>query len=121
MWYRAPEILLGAVEYSTYVDIWSVGCIFAELVTKKTLFQGNYEIDQIFQIFKILGNPSNVWPEVKTLSYYKDTYPKFSPLGLDKVVENLCPDGMDLLAKMLVYDPSQRITAKQALLHVFLF
>ena len=52
MWYRAPEILLGAVEYSTSVDMWSVGCIFAEMITKRTLFQGNYEIDQIFTIFK---------------------------------------------------------------------
>jgi cyclin-dependent kinase 1 len=52
LWYRAPEILLGCVEYSTPVDIWSVGCIFAELCLKKPLFQGDYDIDQLFKIFK---------------------------------------------------------------------
>lgn len=52
MWYRAPEILLGVIEYSTAVDLWSVGCIFAELLLFKPLFRGGYEIDQIFQIFK---------------------------------------------------------------------
>jgi serine/threonine protein kinase len=52
LWYRAPEILLGSVEYSTPVDIWSVGCIFAELIWKKPLFQGDYEMDQLMKIFR---------------------------------------------------------------------
>jgi serine/threonine protein kinase len=52
LWYRAPEILLGSLEYSTPIDIWSLGCIFAELVTKNTLFSGNSEIEQLFKIFK---------------------------------------------------------------------
>lgn len=52
LWYRAPEILLGCVEYSTPVDMWSVGCIFAELILKKPLFQGEYDLDQLFKIFK---------------------------------------------------------------------
>ncbi len=52
LWYRAPEILLGCVEYSTPVDIWSVGCIFAELILKKPLFQGDYDLDQLLKIFK---------------------------------------------------------------------
>jgi len=52
LWYRAPEILLGCVEYSTPVDIWSVGCIFAELCLKRPIFQGDYDIDQLFKIFK---------------------------------------------------------------------
>ena len=52
LWYRAPEILLGCSEYNTAVDIWSVGCIFAELYLKKPLFQGEYDIDQLFKIFK---------------------------------------------------------------------
>ena len=52
LWYRAPEILLGCMDYSTPVDIWSAGCIFAELCLKRPLFQGEHEIDQIFKIFK---------------------------------------------------------------------
>ena len=56
LWYRPPEILLGEKVYSTAVDIWSIGCIFAELVTKKPLFPGDSEIDQLFRIFRTLGN-----------------------------------------------------------------
>lgn len=52
LWYRAPEVLLGAARYSCPVDVWSVGCIFAEMATKKPLFQGDSEIDQLFRIFR---------------------------------------------------------------------
>lgn len=52
LWYRAPEILLGSIQYSTPVDMWSVGCIFAEMVTRKPLFPGDSEIDEIFRIFR---------------------------------------------------------------------
>jgi len=65
MWYRPPEILLGATEYSTAVDIWSVGTIFVEMITKKPLFMGDSEFDQIFRIFRILGTPNEtMWPNV---------------------------------------------------------
>lgn len=57
LWYRAPEILLGSVEYSTPIDIWAIGCIFAEMATKKALFQGDSDIDQLYRIFRILGTP----------------------------------------------------------------
>ena len=53
LWYRAPEILLGQKQYSTPVDIWSIGCIFAEMAQKRALFQGDSEIDQIFKIFSV--------------------------------------------------------------------
>ena len=52
LWYRAPEILLGSIEYSTPIDIWSIGCIFVELVTKQPLFTGDSEIDQLYRIFR---------------------------------------------------------------------
>ena len=57
-WYRAPEVILNASEYSKAVDIWSVGCIFAELIEKKPLFTGDSEIDQIFKIFQFHGTPT---------------------------------------------------------------
>ena len=56
LWYRAPEVLLGGRQYSTGIDMWSVGCIFAEMVTKKPLFPGDSEIDEIFKIFRYVGN-----------------------------------------------------------------
>ena len=52
LWYRSPEILLGSSEYTTAIDVWSIGCIFAEICTKKTFFQGDSEIDQLYKIFQ---------------------------------------------------------------------
>jgi serine/threonine protein kinase len=119
LWYRAPEILLGCAEYTTPVDIWSVGCIFAELMLKKPLFQGDYDIDQIFKIFKVLGTPNQeVWPDVKSLPHFKESFPKFPTIPFENILPNLDPNGLNLLSKMLCYDPYKRITAKQALLHV---
>jgi len=73
LWYRAPEILLGASKYSCPVDIWSIGCIFAEMANKRPLFQGDSEIDQLFRIFRVLKTPTeDLWPGVSSLPDYKD-------------------------------------------------
>lgn len=78
LWYRAPEILLGAVEYCTPVDIWSMGCIFIEIVTKKSFFQGDCEIGQLFQIFKLLGTPTEeTWKGITSLKDFSNQFPKF--------------------------------------------
>ncbi|XP_059527271.1 cyclin-dependent kinase 3 isoform X1 [Myotis daubentonii] len=120
LWYRAPEILLGSKFYSTAVDIWSIGCIFAEMVTCKALFPGDSEIDQLFRIFRTLGTPSEAtWPGVTQLPDYKGSFPKWTRKGLENVVPNLEPEGKDLLKQLLQYDPSQRISAKGALAHPY--
>ena len=83
LWYRAPELLLGINEYSTPVDIWSIGCIFAELILKQPLFKGEYEIEQLFKIFHVLGTPNkDIWPEVETLPNFSHEFPKFKPIKL---------------------------------------
>lgn len=100
LWYRAPEILLGCKHYSTPVDIWSIGCIFAEMVTNTPLFQGDSEIQQLFKIFEILGTPNDDnWPGAKLLPYYQNTYPNWKPNKdlLRATVSNLSLEGMDLL------------------------
>ncbi|KAJ5122758.1 hypothetical protein N7526_009695 [Penicillium atrosanguineum] len=75
LWYRSPEILLGGRQYSTGVDMWSVGAIFAEMCTRKPLFPGDSEIDEIFKIFRLLGTPDEEsWPGVTTLPDYKSTF-----------------------------------------------
>ncbi|KAJ3215291.1 Cyclin-dependent kinase catalytic subunit [Dinochytrium kinnereticum] len=120
LWYRAPEILLGSKHYSTAVDMWSVGCIFAELVLKRPFFPGDSEIDEIFKIFRILGTPSEEsWSGISTLPDYKDSFPKWSPRDLAKEVPGLEIEGVDLLKRFLMYQPALRLSAKRALHHPY--
>lgn len=125
IWYRAPELLLGAKHYTPAVDIWSLGCIFNELVTTKPIFEGReskeaFQRDQLETIFKILGTPSEEdWPEMKDLEFYKlMTHIPHYPPNLEQHTE-LPSDSLelDLLKRMLCYDPTKRITAAEALKH----
>lgn len=123
LYYRAPEILLDAIEYSTPIDIWSVGCIFVELMTKRVLFKGDSELDQLIKIMRTRGTPnSEKWPGVSSLRGYSSIqhYPNFPTIPWTTILGSyhLEPAGLDLLEKMLKYDPCERITAKQALAHV---
>ena len=73
LWYRAPDILLGSKNYTTSVDIWSVGCIFAEIVTRKALFAGDNDKDQLNKIFQIRGRPNlNEWPSLAELPNFEN-------------------------------------------------
>jgi len=119
-WYRAPEILLGQSRYSTPVDIWSIGCIFAEMATKEPLFPGDSEIDQLFRIARTLGTPNeDNWPGVSKLPAFQSAFPNWRGQSLASVVPQLDTLGWDLLSKMLVYPPAQRISAKAALRHPY--
>jgi len=90
LWYRAPEILLGQSRYSTPVDIWSAGCIFAEMVTRTPLFPGDSEIDQIFRIFRTLGTPNDhVWPGVSKLPDFQSTFPQNPPQSMVKTISSI--------------------------------
>jgi len=118
LWYRAPEILLGAKFYSTSVDTWSLGCIFAEMISRKPLFPGDSEIDQLFRIFRILGTPTeSIWPGVSSLPDYKPVFPKWEPPASTHSVlaHDLSPGGHQLLAALLTYNPDKRISARMAL------
>lgn len=120
LWYRAPEILLGGKHYSTPVDVWSVGCIMAELATGRPLFPGDSEIDQLFKIFQTLGTPDDrVWPGVQAYPEYKEIFPKWRRKDLATAVPNLPPEGVDLLARLLEYSPQRRISARAALTHPY--
>ncbi|KAL5664626.1 hypothetical protein ACJX0J_024734, partial [Zea mays] len=104
----------------TPVDVWSVGCIFAEMVNQKPLFPGDSEIDELFKIFRVLGTPNEQsWPVVSCLPDFKTAFPKWQSQDLATIVPNLEPAGLDLLSKMLRYEPSKRITARQALEHEY--
>ncbi|XP_044003059.1 cyclin-dependent kinase 2 isoform X1 [Aphidius gifuensis] len=120
LWYRAPEILLGTKLYSSAVDIWSLGCIFSEMATKRALFPGDSEIDQLFRIFRTLGTPDETtWPGVSQLPDYKSMFPQWDRMNLKEVVPNFDDDARDLFSKLLTYDPSTRITAMGALNHPY--
>jgi cyclin-dependent kinase len=118
LWYRAPDVLMGSRKYSTPVDIWSVGCIFAEMVNARPLFPGNTDVDQLQKIFKVLGTPSEaIWPTVIELPDWKSDHPQYEPQSWSQIVPNLDPVGVDLLKKMLQYDPNQRVSARGAMEH----
>ncbi|XP_014368219.1 cyclin-dependent kinase 1 [Papilio machaon] len=118
LWYRAPEVLLGSLRYSCPIDMWAVGCIFSEMSSKKPLFQGDSEIDQLFRIFRMLRTPTEeIWPGVTAMPDYKPTFPNWNTFNLHNHVQNLDETGMDLLQKMLIYDPMRRISAKDARRH----
>ena len=122
LWYRAPEILLGEKHYTPAVDMWSVGCIFAELARGKVVFRGDSEIGQLFEIFQVLGTPNDMndlWPGVAKLPDYRDAFPKWAPKNLHEVLPQLDADGIDLLSAMLRYHPAERISAKEAMKHPY--
>ena len=130
LWYRSPELLLGSEAYDgRAVDMWSVGCILGELLLKQPLFMGSGELDQMDKIFKLLGIPSDdqwkgwkslkharIMPGLKkpTKSKLRDKFPK---IAIEENDMYLSDCGLDLMSKMLTFDPKKRISAKDALNH----
>ncbi|KAL5670237.1 hypothetical protein ACJX0J_022458, partial [Zea mays] len=85
--------------YYCGVDVWSVGCIFAEMVNQKPLFPGDSEIDELFKIFRVLGTPNEQsWPGVSCLPDFKTAFPRWQSQDLATIVPNLEPAGLDLLS-----------------------
>ncbi|KAL1408838.1 hypothetical protein Q8F55_005652 [Vanrija albida] len=121
LWYRAPELLLGAKEYTTAIDMWSVGCIFAELMQKDPLFPGRGEIDQLSKIFNLLGKPNDdVWPGYSKLPNAKSINPvgpTFSTLR--QKFKHLSSEGHYLMTALLCYDPDRRISAAEGYDHPY--
>jgi cyclin-dependent kinase 1 len=121
LWYRPPEILMGSQTYSPPMDVWAIGTIFVEMVTKRPLFPGDSEIDQLYKIFRQLGTPNEaVWTGVTQLQDWNSSFPTWykSPFT-SAFVENVDGNGLELLESFLYYCPKDRITSKDALNHPF--
>ncbi|KER30102.1 hypothetical protein T265_03369 [Opisthorchis viverrini] len=122
LWYRPPDVLLGAKLYTTSIDVWSAGCIFAEMSNAgRPLFPGFDVEDQLQRIFKLLGTPTEVtWPTVTELPDYEPFTVIYPPaMNWHQVVPKLSSRGIDLLQQLVVCNPTDRISADQALHHSY--
>merc|ERR1719379_2323799 len=123
VWYRPLEILLGSKLYSVPVDLWGVGCIFAEMATGAPLFAGDSEIDTAFKIFIKLGTPTEaMWPGLSELPDFKPTFPKWQPKGwanIRNTQAQIGTTGIDLLEQLMRYNPGTRVSARGALQHQY--
>jgi len=124
LWYRPPELLLGSVQYGPSVDVWGAGCILAELLTKKPLFPGRTELDELDLIFKLCGSPNkDNWPTVEKLPWYDMFKPQktYTRKLADEFKQHYSfpNQAIELLDKMLTLDPAKRISAEGAVDHEF--
>ncbi|XP_028036672.1 cyclin-dependent kinase 20-like [Bombyx mandarina] len=118
-WYRAPELLYGARYYSEKIDLWSVGCIIAEMITKKPLFAGESDIEQLAIVLQHLGTPTEeTWPGHSQLpDFHKISFPESAPTPWIDLLPGVEPDAIHLIKSFILYDADRRMSAKQALRH----
>ncbi|CAY70210.1 Cyclin-dependent kinase [Komagataella phaffii GS115] len=120
LWYRAPDVLLGSNNYSTGIDMWSCGCILAEMVTGKPLFPGESNESQLTKIFRLMGTPNeHTWPGVSNYPHYKADFPVYVPQDLGTILPKIEPLALNLLTNLLQLRPEARISARQALQHPY--
>lgn len=121
-WYRAPEIILNASEYTKAIDIWSIGCIFAELLGRTAIFPGENYLDQIQRVISVLGTQS--YEDIcfitnqQALEFLK-TLPKRSKQNMQTLFPQANPLALDVLGKMLSFNPNKRYTAEECLNHPY--
>lgn len=118
LWYRAPDVLLGSRTYNTSIDIWSAGCIMAEMYTGRPLFPGTTNEDELHKIFRLMGTPSeHSWPGISRFPEYKTNFPIYATQDLRNILPQVDSQGLDLLTRMLQMRPELRVSAKDALQH----
>jgi mitogen-activated protein kinase 15 len=121
-WYRAPEILLGSTKYTKAADLWSVGCILGELLVGKSMFPGTSTLNQLNKILEITGKPTK--DDISSLqsdlaNTMLENIPTIKTKSLKSLCKNASNNALDLLTKLLHFNPSKRITVEEALEHPF--
>ncbi|XP_006628604.1 cyclin-dependent kinase 18 [Lepisosteus oculatus] len=121
LWYRPPDVLLGSTEYSTQIDMWGVGCILYEMVTGRPMFPGSTVKEELHLIFRLLGTPTEeTWPGITANAEFKSYhFPHYRPQPLINHVPRLDTEGIDFLGSLLLYEAKSRISAEDALRHVY--
>jgi len=120
-WYRAPEVMCSSRRYDEGVDVWSVGCIMAELYLRKPFFPGGNHIEQLKLIFHYLGTPEDLdWIKTPDAKRWVSQMPKKPPKDFKQIMPNISDQSLELLLSMLTIDPRSRITVQNALNHNWL-
>jgi mitogen-activated protein kinase 1/3 len=121
-WYRAPEVMLNQMHYTEALDVWSIGCIFGELMMRATLFQGQHNMKQLDKIIEVIGYPSEedlaFINNEHSLNYLK-RIPKKNVTKWEEKMPNANPLAIDLLQKMLSFSPDRRISVEDAIKHPY--
>lgn len=119
-YYRAPELILGATDYTTAIDVWSGGCVLAELLLGQPIFPGESGVDQLVEIIKVLGTPTQAQVAAMNPNYTDFRFPLIAAHPWPKVFRARTPvEAVDLCSKLLDYTPTQRVTVTAALEHPF--
>lgn len=119
-YYRAPELIFGATDYTSFIDVWSAGCVLAELMLGQPIFPGNSGVDQLVEIIKVLGTPSREQIREMNPNYTEFKFPQVKSHPWQKVFRpRTQPEALELASKLLEYTPSKRLKPLQACVHPF--
>ncbi|RWV80991.1 hypothetical protein BHE74_00046040 [Ensete ventricosum] len=121
-WYRAPELLLNSSEYTAAIDVWSVGCIFMELMDRKPLFPGRDHVHQLRLLMELIGTPNEADLDFvnENARRYIRQLPRHPRQSIHEKFPHVHPTAIDLVERMLTFDPRQRVTVEDALAHPYL-
>jgi len=119
-YYRAPELIFGAIDYTTKIDVWSAGCVLAELLLGQPIFPGDSGVDQLVEIIKVLGTPTREQIREMNPNYTEFRFPQITAHPWTKVFRpRTPPEAIELVSRLLEYTPSSRITPLEACAHNF--